>query len=304
MPRPYPYLHLDVFTVDRFAGNQLAVLPDARGLASDVMQTIAQEMAFSETTFVLPAEDDDTDLRVRIFTPGRELPMAGHPTVGTAFALAHEGRLSPGQPSVTFGLGVGPTRVALEWVEDRLHFAWMTQPVPVFGPEIADVAALAEALGVDEADIRDTGLPVLEASSGVPFLFAPMATRTAVDRALADGAALARFCQHAGLRDLPVYLFTLDGADDDVTTYSRMFAPLFGIPEDPATGGACGPLGAYLVRHGAVAADQAGGIVNLQGVRMGRPSRIHIAVDVSEGHIEAVRIGGQSVVVGSGVLNV
>jgi trans-2,3-dihydro-3-hydroxyanthranilate isomerase len=304
MARPYAYLHLDVFTLEPFTGNQLAVFLDPEGLDADVMQLIAREMAFSETTFVMPPEDSESEVRVRIFTPGRELPMAGHPTVGTAFALAHAGSLRPGAPRITFGLGVGPTAVGLEWERDRLSFAWMTQQAPVFGPEIADAGVLADALGLDERDIRDTGLPVLEASSGVPFLYVPLVSRAAVDRAIADAAGLARFSQAAGLRDLPVFLFSTERSVDDATVYCRMFAPIFGIPEDPATGGACGPLGCYLVRHGAVAAAAAGRIVSLQGVRMGRSSRIHIAVDVADGRPTGVRIGGQAVVVASGTLEV
>jgi trans-2,3-dihydro-3-hydroxyanthranilate isomerase len=304
MSRTYRYLHLDVFTRERFAGNQLAVLLDARGLDPADMQRVAREFNFSETTFVLPAEAPGTDKRVRIFTPGQELPMAGHPTVGTAFALAHEGTLVPDQSLVTFGLGVGPTPVSLEWVDGRLEFAWMTQQVPVFGPEIPEVAPLADALGVELTDIVDTGLPVVEASAGVPFLYVPLASREAVDGASADSSGLIHFFQGAGLRDLPVFVFTLEKSDDDATVYSRMFAPIFGIPEDPATGSATGPLGAYLVRHGAVSAERAGNLLSLQGAAMGRPSRIHIAVDVADGQVTGVRIGGQAVVVASGEFSV
>src|SRR5262245_3461939 len=126
----YRYLHLDVFTVEPLAGNQLAVFLDAGGLEAELMQRIALEMAFAETTFVLPAEQPGTDCRVRIFTPRVELPMAGHPTIGTTFALAHEQFVSEGRPSITLGLGVGPTPVDLEWRENRLQFAWMTQRLP------------------------------------------------------------------------------------------------------------------------------------------------------------------------------
>lgn len=304
MSRPYRYLHLDVFTRDRFAGNQLAVFLDARGLDTALMQAIAREMAFSESTFVLPPSDAATAHRVRIFTPGRELPMAGHPTVGTAFALAHEGRIDVGRSSVTFGLGVGPTPVALEWQGGRLDFAWMSQQAPVFGPEVEDIDALAEALDVDPSDIRDAGLPVLEASSGVPFLYVPMATRAAVDRARSDAAALVRFSQAAGLRDLSVYLFSLERGGDDAVVYGRMFAPVLGVPEDPATGSACGPLGGHLVQHGVVAAADANRIVVLQGAKMGRPSLVYLQVQSSDGRVTGVRVGGHAVIVAAGSLQV
>src|SRR5262249_10780551 len=136
--RTYRYLHWDVFTDHVLSGNQLAVFPDASGLDTQLMQAIALEMAFSETTFVFTAEHPNTDFRVRIFTARSEIPMAGHPTIGTTFALAHAG-LIPNQSSrITLGLGVGPTSVALEWISNRLHFAWMTQRLPEFGRPLSN----------------------------------------------------------------------------------------------------------------------------------------------------------------------
>jgi trans-2,3-dihydro-3-hydroxyanthranilate isomerase len=300
----YGYLHLDVFADHAFSGNQLAVFPDAVGLHADQMQQIAAEMAFSETSFVFPAESSNTDVRVRIFTPGRELPMAGHPTIGTAFALAHEQRITPERDRVTIGLGVGPTEVALEWGESALRFAWMTQSEPTFGLMPEDVSQLAPALGIRQEDIRGSRLPVQEVSSGVPFLFVPMASRDTVNRASVDRAALRAFFDSCGLPERPVFVFSLEQGDDDATVFSRMFAPVFGIPEDPATGGAGGPLGAYLLRHGAVDAERAFRMVNLQGVAMGRPSRIVISVHFENGRITGVQVGGTSVVVGAGFLEV
>ena len=190
----YRYLHLDVFTATRFEGNQLAVFPDARGLSDEVMQTIAREMAFSETTFVLPAERDDTNFRVRIFTPEHELPMAGHPTIGTAFALAAEGSIEAGRDRVVFGLGVGPTPVDLAWHDGDLEFAWMTQRQPEFGIIIEDPSELetiAQAVGLRPDDFVPGGI-VQVVSSGVPFLFVPVRTRDLVDQANPDRRALAR----------------------------------------------------------------------------------------------------------------
>src|SRR5262245_32025094 len=137
--RSYRYLHLDVFTHVPLTGNQLAVFTAAGDLETETMQRIALEMAFSETTFVFPPEQPGTDCRVRIFTPRRELPMAGHPTIGTTFALAHEHFMSREAQSITLGLGVGPTPVTLEWGEDGLRFAWMTQRLPEFGAVVTDV---------------------------------------------------------------------------------------------------------------------------------------------------------------------
>src|SRR6186997_2874654 len=135
------YLFYDVFTDRPLLGNQLAVFPDARGLTTQQMQAIAREINFSETTFILPAERADTDIRMRIFTPAVEMPMAGHPTVGSTFALAHAGVIPRGQSRFVFGLNVGPTPVDLEWDRDRLGFVWMTQSTPAFGPHVSDRAA-------------------------------------------------------------------------------------------------------------------------------------------------------------------
>src|SRR5437667_1232002 len=157
--RSYRYLHLDVFTDHLFGGNQLAVFPDGRGLDTTEMQAIAKEMNFSETTFVLPAEQPDTDVRMRIFTPGDELPMAGHPTIGSTFALARSGVIGPDTRRFVFGLGIGPTPVSLTWKNDALTFAWMTQRTPTFGEVVSDRGGAAAALGLSPAAIASTGLP-------------------------------------------------------------------------------------------------------------------------------------------------
>lgn len=301
----YRYLHYDVFTERRFEGNALAVLPDARGLATEQMQAIAREMAFSETTFVLPPEQDGTDVRMRIFTPGTELPMAGHPTIGSTFALAHEGVLRPGSGRFVFGLGVGPTPVDLEWEDGRLAFAWMTQRAPEFGATFEDGAALeaiARAVGLRPDDLASGRSPVQEVSTGVPFLFVPVQTREAVDRARPNLDAMGALQRERGLEHF--YLFTTDAGAPEATTYSRMFAPVLGIVEDPATGGASGPLGGYLLRHGLVLPEDAGRILNLQGVAMGRPSWISIDVSGTPGAPGPVRVGGRSVLVATGTIEV
>ncbi len=292
----YRYLHYDVFTDRRFGGNQLAVFPAAAGLAAPTMQQIAREIGFAETTFVTDAERHDTDVRMRIFTPGTEMPMAGHPVVGSTFALARDGRIPAAKPTWVFGLNIGPTDVALEWSKDRLTFAWMTQRLPEFGPSFQDIGAVARAIGVREEDIRGTGLPVQQVSCGVPFVIIPMTTRAAVDSALPG----------AGLLTFEAYVFTLDrsGASDSARTYSRMFAPQLGVGEDPATGGASGPLGSYLVRHSVVTAEEGTSLLNLQGVKLGRPSWIHISIDSADGNISRVRVGGTSVFVADGTMEV
>ena len=300
--RSYRYIHLDVFTDRPLAGNQLAVFLDGRGLSNETMQAIAKEMNFSESAFVFPPERADTDFRVRFFTPAAEIAAAGHPTVGTAFALARAGTIEAGRERVVLGLGLGPTPISFTWQGDEMTFAWMTQALPQFGPAIPDPSGAAAALRLPGAAVAGTGLPVQTVSCGVPFLYVPLATRRAVDSASLDPEAYERFLKAAHLEDLPVFLFSSETAGDKATVYSRMFAPSLGIAEDPATGVASGPLGCYLVRHKVVPLERASSMLSLQGARMGRPSQIHIAVGVKNGDIANVRIGGQAVVAGEGSL--
>lgn len=299
----YRYLHLDVFTDRPFAGNQLAVFPDARGLDGLTMQAFAAEMNFAESTFLLPAEQPGTDIRMRIFTPRIEMPMAGHPTIGSTYALAHTGAIPAGRDRWVFGLNVGPTPVALDWQDSGLQFAWMDQRQPEFRTPAVPPQDVVLAVGLDPAAVAATGLPVEEVSSGAAFLYVPVATRAAVDAAEPDTARLRRLTSAFGGPHLGVFIFSAEAGEPEATVYSRMFAPGLGVTEDPATGGASGPLGAYLVTHGVVPPAQAGSIVSLQGVKMGRPSRIHVRVaQDTAGAVTRVQVGGQAVLVGEGQL--
>jgi trans-2,3-dihydro-3-hydroxyanthranilate isomerase len=297
----HPYLHLDVFTRRALAGNQLAVFLDADELSPEVMQRIALEMAFPETTFILARHRADTDVKMRIFTPRRELPLAGHPTIGSTFALASEGVIGPDRDEIVFELGVGPTPVSLEWTGDELAFAWMQQPRPEFGPVVDAPVAIGATLGLDPAALR-ADLPVQVVSCGLPVLFVPLTTRAAVDAIQFELGPMRGVFTQYGLEVLPIFAFSLEHAHDDATAYSRMFAPSFGIPEDPATGGASGPLGSYLLQHKAVSPEVAGQMVSLQGVAMGRPSRVHISVGSDDGAVTSVRVGGAAVLVAEGAL--
>jgi trans-2,3-dihydro-3-hydroxyanthranilate isomerase len=302
MTRSYRYLHYDVFTDHLFGGNQLAVFVDGRGLAAETMQAIAKEMNFSETTFVLPPDDGGSGARLRIFTPGEELPMAGHPTVGTTFALARSGAIERGRQHFVFGCGIGPVPVTMTWNGDDLGFVWMTQPLPAFGATIPDPARTAAALSLSPAAVGATGQPVQVVSCGVPFLFVPLTTRSAVDSAVVNRGVLDALFTQIGTRAHGVMVFTAQPGDARATVYSRMFAPEMGITEDPATGGASGPLGCYLVRHKIVPPEKASAMISLQGVKMGRPSHVHISIGVDHGEIASVRVGGEAVLAGEGTL--
>jgi trans-2,3-dihydro-3-hydroxyanthranilate isomerase len=300
-PRAYRYVHLDVFTDRRLAGNQLLVYTDPGGLDVDAMQALTRESNYSENTFVFPPEQAGTNYRVRIFTRTAEAPFAGHPTIGTAFALAHTGALKPGTGRTVFQLGVGPTPLDLEWKDGKLTFAWMTQQKPTFGKTITDTAALAAAIGLDAASI-DARAPAQEVYSGSTFFIVPLATRKAVDAAVIDRAKADALFTAAGIQRRGLYVFSTERGQDDATAYSRML-PAGGI-EDPATGSAVGPAGSFMARHRLVPSERAGSIVVLQGVLARRPSLLHVRVEFTAGDVSGVKVGGASVVVGEGTMAV
>jgi trans-2,3-dihydro-3-hydroxyanthranilate isomerase len=305
--RAYRYVHLDVFTDKRLAGNQLLVFVAPAGLDADAMQGFTRESNYSECTFVFPPEQEGTDHRVRIFTRTAETPFAGHPTIGTAFALAHAGVLKPGMAKTTFGLGVGPTPIDLEWKGNQLAFAWMTQQKPTFGKTIDDAGALAAAIGVGADAMRpkaggtSSALPAAqEVYSGSTFVIVPLATRKAVDAAVLDRAKVDAVFAAAGVQRRGLYVFSTERGQDDATAYSRLLSA--GGIEDPATGSAAGPAGCFVAKYGFVPADRAGSIEFLQGVQVRRPSRLHVRVSMSGSDVTGVKVGGTSVVVGEGTM--
>jgi len=295
------YHRVDVFTDRAFGGNPLAVFTNGRGLDTETMQAIAKEFNLSETTFVLPPDDPEHDWRVRIFTPGSELPMAGHPTVGTAFVLAREHLIPRDARETTIVLeeGVGPVPVRIEFKEGEPTFAEMTQPPPTFGPALGDRALFAAMLSLEESDL-EAELPAQVVSCGVPFLYVPLRSLDAARRARPRVDLIDRASEEHGTPP-SVFVFTREVEHEGSTVHSRMFAPGFGITEDPATGGASGPLGCYLVRHGVF---PAGDIVSEQGVEMGRPSFIHIRIEGEGERITAVRVGGGCHFAGEGFIEV
>jgi trans-2,3-dihydro-3-hydroxyanthranilate isomerase len=266
------------------------------------MQEIAKEFNLSETTFVVPPDDPLHDWRVRIFTPLNELPMAGHPTVGTSFVLAREHLIehSGRETTITLEEGVGPISVRIEFQEGQPVYAEMSQPLPTFGPRLEDARTIAEMLSLEAADI-DSQLPIEVVSCGVPFLYVPLRNLDAARRARPRADLMERALE--GIVPPEVFVFTREVEHAGSTVHSRMFAPGLGITEDPATGGASGPLGCYLVRHGVVADEGAAvEIVSEQGIEMGRPSFIRITIEQSGGQIGGVKVGGQSHFMGEGFI--
>jgi trans-2,3-dihydro-3-hydroxyanthranilate isomerase len=304
--KEYRFIQVDVFTDRPFGGNPLAVFPEAEGLTTEEMQRLAREMNLSETTFVLPPQAPGADFKVRIFTPAVELPFAGHPVVGTHWVLAHLGRVDLREPvtQVRFELGVGVLPADLHLAGGQVERVVMTQDRPTFHAVLDDLTDLAEGLGLAPEAIAETGLPVHVVSTGLPQMMVPVRSLAEV-RALDPGqlnvAALNRACRTVGTQCALV--FTFETERPEATVHVRLFAPLLGVPEDPATGSANGALGAYLVHHQAVPiTEPTTHILSEQGAEIGRPSTLSIEVDSVGEEITAVRVGGQVVPVVEGVV--
>jgi trans-2,3-dihydro-3-hydroxyanthranilate isomerase len=303
----YRYVFCDVFTDRLFGGNPLAVLPDARGLSAGRMQQIAREFNFSESTFVLPAEAGHTR-RVRIFTPTKEIPFAGHPNVGTAFVLAATGELGSlheagdGPVTVTFEEGAGLVPVAISKREGGAIACELTAPEPLTLGEPLPVAEVAAALSLRPGDIDTRAHPPRTASVGLPFVMARLLDRGALERARSNAGALDALVARRVIPDILLYVRSEKGRDEfDVR--ARMFAPLDGVTEDPATGSANAALAALL----ASLDPKADGELRYriaQGVEMGRPSLLEARVEKKGGEVTAARIGGTSVLVGEGWIEV
>jgi trans-2,3-dihydro-3-hydroxyanthranilate isomerase len=276
------YHVVDVFTQVPLEGNPLAVFPDARGLEAATMQRIARELNLSETTFVLPAEGTDAVARVRIFTPVSEMQFAGHPTIGTAYVLRSIGRVPADATAFAFEEGVGPVAVRVDQGDDPM--IWLTTP-PISEGRAFDRAACARALGLDVADVL-TDVPCRILSAGNPSLYVALASAEAVDRARADTSALrALFADQPA----PVCLFAFTPTPHGA--YSRMFAPALGVPEDPATGSATGPLAAFMMEHGLAGTSDGTRFVSEQGTKMGRRSLLHVLVRGDHGR-GGIEVGG------------
>lgn len=298
--REYRFVQVDVFTDRLFGGNPLAVFLDGRGLSDGEMAAIAKEMNLSETVFLLPPTRPGCAAKLRIFTPGRELAFAGHPTVGTAWVLATRGMLPADRSEAILEEGIGPVPVRLEGDPRSPDFIWMTHGPATFGEPLADRAGYARALGLDERDLLPDA-PILSGSTGSSFLYIPLRDRETVDRATLNvPAILGLFGDRSAVG---VFVFAPDADPDAGRAYARMFAPhTSGIPEDPATGSASGPLGAYLLKYGLVTRAPEMLIVSEQGTKMGRQSFIHIRLRPGEGDEVAIEVGGGTVPVLEGVL--
>jgi trans-2,3-dihydro-3-hydroxyanthranilate isomerase len=272
MKLTHSYHTADVFTDVPFGGNQLAVLPNASGLSDEQMLSIAREFNYSETVFVFPPSDSKNTRRLRIYTPGGELPFAGHPTVGTAYVLAHTGdiKLTGEETRIVFEEGVGPVPVLIRSRSGKPVFTQLSAAkIPERRPVSTDVAALAEVLSLDSSDIRNDEPFVPEAVSvGLPFLFVPLKSLDALGRARVRQDAWERTLKGSWASDIYVFVQLEDG-----TIRSRMFGINAGVAEDPATGSASAAFGGYLAARSSKRDGMLETLIH-QGVDMGRASRL------------------------------
>jgi trans-2,3-dihydro-3-hydroxyanthranilate isomerase len=297
------YLTLDVFTNRPFSGNQLAVFPDARAIPDDRLADIAREFNLSETVFVYPPSDPKHTRRLRIFTPAEELPFAGHPTVGTAYALAATGEVKLTGPETRIILeeGVGPVPVMIRGAGHEPTFAQLTAAkLPEIGPPAPGRTHLAEMLALDAADILGGMSSPQAVSCGLPFLFVPVRDRDAVRRARVrmdhwEATLKSYFAPQ-------LMVFSRDAEQPGVDIHARVFVPGLAVPEDPATGSAAAALGGYLAAR-ETASDATLKWVVEQGMEMGRPSMLHVEVDKAGGETAAVRVGGECVMMSEGAIS-
>ncbi|OLE67467.1 MAG: hypothetical protein AUG09_02325 [Acidobacteria bacterium 13_1_20CM_2_68_7] len=298
------FLTADVFTDRIFGGNQLAVLPDGRSLTTVQMQSTAREFNFSETVFVLPPESSRHTRRIRIFTPNAELPFAGHPTIGTAHVLAAIGEIAlEGETThIVLEEGVGPVEVSVRARDGRPVSARLRAPrPPEFGPPTPARTDLAAMLSLDEADVLDAPNGPQAVSCGLPFLFVPLRDRGAVGRAHLRLDVWERVLARSWSPHL--YLFAFDPEHREHHLRARMFGPAVGVAEDPATGSAGTALAGYLgVRD--TRRDGTLRWVVEQGFEMGRPSLLEVEAEKTSGAITETRVGGSSVLVSDGLIEI
>jgi trans-2,3-dihydro-3-hydroxyanthranilate isomerase len=299
--RRYRFVQVDVFSERAFAGNQLAVVFDAHDLSAGEMQDIAREMNLAETTFLLPSRRADCLTRVRIFTPSREMPFAGHPTIGTAWVLAANGLTPASADRFVLDEEIGPVPVELEGDLQAPRFVWMRHRNATFDEEIRDRDGVAAALGL-KADDLVPGIPIQAGSTGNAFLYVPLRDRATVDQVVVDARRLEEIVPATA--HIGIFVLAPDPDPTARRVYTRMFAPAHGVAEDPATGSASGALGAYLVRHGLVCAEGATRIVSEQGTKMGRQSFVHVSLQAHDGASTDLRVGGSVVPVIEGTLRV
>jgi trans-2,3-dihydro-3-hydroxyanthranilate isomerase len=277
---------VDVFAETKYSGNQLAVFRDSGKLTGAQMQRIAQEMHYSETTFITSEKERDGGYDVRVFTPEQELPFAGHPTLGTAYILQSQ-IIRKSVAQVSLNLKVGQIPVTFSYTKGKVGILWMKQKEPSFGGKF-DHRSVADFLGLNESDL-DERFPVMEVSTGFPFLIVPLKNLKAIQRIQLDRAKYLRFAQNTESKIILVFSSETYGKENDLNV--RVLSPSPAMPEDPATGSGNGCLAAYLVKHRYFGDDSVNVKVE-QGYEIGRKSLLLLKAGRKAGKIE-VNVGGK-----------
>ena len=294
----------DVFTGEMFGGNQLAVFPTPGRLDARLMQAIARELNLSETVFVFPPDNPTHTRKLRIFTPGAELPFAGHPTLGSAFVLASIGEvaLAGASTRIVFEEEIGPISVTISAEGARPTYCALTAAqLPEFGPPPPPIDEIAAVLSLRTDEIRSDGFTPRAATCGVPFFFVPLRDEAALARAQPDLSVWERSFSDWWAPHLYPFVETAGRKGADIR--ARMFAPGLGIAEDPATGAAAAALAGYLAATRPPGNGTLSWVVD-QGIEMGRLSRMHVECDRDGDRVVAVRLGGSAVMVAEGNLAV
>ena len=287
--RSIPYVQTSVFVDSRypFGGNQLATFwhTDANdAITTEEMQSIALEMNFSETTFIEKTEMNDCSFKVRIFTPASEIPFAGHPTLGTSFVLKHKKLINSSSKDTTIELGVGP--IPVEYLDT--NFIQMKQPSPKFGDTIDNLSLITDTIGLTPEDVVQD-YPIQAVSTGFPFLVVPLRNLATVKRAVPNSQKIINDLKDFASQE--ILIFSTESVHEDSHIHARMFAPGAGVLEDPATGSAIGPLGAYLEKYNVLENHSLGEEIKIeQGYEIQRPSQLIVKVLTEE--INQVLVSG------------
>ncbi len=280
----YKFYQIDVFTEKALGGNPLAVFVDAKGLTSETMQKVAREMNLSETTFVLPSTNSQADFDIKIFTPTKEIPFAGHPTIGTAHILYEINKIKASQPTTTFNMGAGLINVS----QERDYF-FMNHPQPKFGDPFPSLNQVAKALSIKPSQIS-SNYPIQKVSTGFPAILVPVIELETMKHIQINNQELEKLFQDVDM----LYVFSCDSVNLTPNVRVRAFAPFIGIPEDPATGSVAGALGAYFLKH-QVLNEPYNEIIRIeQGHEMGRPSLLQVKAELINGNSYKIKVGGKS----------
>ncbi|MEX2738742.1 MAG: PhzF family phenazine biosynthesis protein [Candidatus Wukongarchaeota archaeon] len=289
----WPFYIVDVFAEEKYAGNQLAVFRDTKGLSDREMQVIAKEMNYSETTFILSDEEREGGFDVRIFTPEKEVPFAGHPTLGTAYVIQREIVRSRVE-KILLNLKVGQIPVMFDSIGEQADVLWMRQIHPTFGDTI-DPGLISEVLRLEKDDI-DVRFPVQEVSTGLPFIIVPLKTLNTIKRSKTNRDKYFELIKEREAKAILIFGPETYSEKNDLNV--RVFADYYGVPEDPATGSGNGCLAGYLAHHQYFGED----LVDIkveQGYEIGRPSLLLLRAEEREGKIH-VFVGGRVVMIAKG----